>query len=346
MVSPPSATESLRRLLVHGVLVGLSSGWCASAWAQPASSEADRLFREGRELMEKGALDEACPRFAQSQALDPNTATLLNLAHCYERDAQWTRSWVTYRTAGRLALSQGRQERLETAMRRASALLEGRATLTLVADEAIHALTVRLDDIDLASEDLGVPLPITTGVHRVVATAEGKLPWRGEVKVEAGASVVMTMTPWTEAPEPAPTPEPPAIQPSGLPSTLPLMPLPRSPMLSEEPPSWWTSQRIAATTLGGLGLSAAIVASAFGGRTLTLKDDIDAACPTRDTCSEMGISLNDEAHRFALGSTVLFVAGGALAATSIVLFATSEDATVAAGPRPGGAELAWQLSWD
>lgn len=290
--------------------------------------------------MEAGELEQACPRFAQSQALDPNTATLLNLAHCYERAERWTRAWVTYRAAGRLALSQGRQERVETAMTRAENLLAGRATLELIATGARPR--VQLDDIELAPEDLGVPIPVAAGAHTLRATMKGKRSWRGQVVVEEGAHIEHALEPMVDAP-PSPVPMPPPMPPASMPSAL--IP-PRTPIPAAPPASWWTATRITAASIGGLGLAAGVIASGFGARTLALTDDIDAECPSREVCSERGIDLNDEAHRFALGSTVLFVAAGALAATSVVLFATSEDAKVVARPQPGGAEVAWRFTWD
>src|ERR1700679_1918479 len=50
----------------------------------PVAREADQLFREGREALEKGDLPRAADRFEHSQELDPSPGTLLNLAQVYE----------------------------------------------------------------------------------------------------------------------------------------------------------------------------------------------------------------------------------------------------------------------
>jgi hypothetical protein len=58
--------------------------WCASAGAQTESSEAETLFREGREAVKRGDYAVACPKFEESQRLEPANGTLLNLALCEE----------------------------------------------------------------------------------------------------------------------------------------------------------------------------------------------------------------------------------------------------------------------
>src|SRR5687767_13153220 len=57
----------------------------ASAQASSSQSQAEPLFNEGRELLEKGRFAEACPKLARSQALAPAVGTLLNLGYCWEQ---------------------------------------------------------------------------------------------------------------------------------------------------------------------------------------------------------------------------------------------------------------------
>src|SRR5258706_88865 len=87
------------------VTVGLYLGGMAiagTAQAQATSAEktaAETLFGEGKRLMDEGKFSDACPKFADSQKLDPGVGTLLNLARCYQKNGQAATAWSTYKEA-------------------------------------------------------------------------------------------------------------------------------------------------------------------------------------------------------------------------------------------------------
>src|SRR3984885_15543934 len=85
-------------------------------------SVAEALFEEGRKLVADGNFAEACPKFADSQRLDPSPATLLNLASCYEKSGRTASAWATYREAASADSAAGRAEYITTAQRHAEAL--------------------------------------------------------------------------------------------------------------------------------------------------------------------------------------------------------------------------------
>src|SRR5439155_23616159 len=91
------------------------------AYAQGASHKAaaEALFEEGRKLMAEGKVESACPKFADSQQIDPSSATLLNLANCYEKQGRTASAWATYRQAASLANANGRADHLAVAQKRA-----------------------------------------------------------------------------------------------------------------------------------------------------------------------------------------------------------------------------------
>lgn len=69
-------------------------------------------------LLQEEKAREACPKFAESQKLDPGTGTLLNLANCYEVAGQLASAWASYVEAENSAKRDHRPDRFEFAQMR------------------------------------------------------------------------------------------------------------------------------------------------------------------------------------------------------------------------------------
>jgi tetratricopeptide (TPR) repeat protein len=76
---------SLRRRTAWAAVIATTQAWTFAVRAESESTDAEILFREGREAFKKGDYAAACPKFEESQRLDPAIGTLLNLALCEER---------------------------------------------------------------------------------------------------------------------------------------------------------------------------------------------------------------------------------------------------------------------
>jgi hypothetical protein len=95
--------------------------WCNLAGAQQESpSHAETLFRQGREAVKRGDYAVACPKFEESQRLDPANGTLLNLALCEEGWGRLVEARMHLREV--LAASDLDEQRRAIAMEHAKAL--------------------------------------------------------------------------------------------------------------------------------------------------------------------------------------------------------------------------------
>ena len=71
MISESSSMIAAKRLSIAMILAG--------AFLVPTlayAQDADALFKEGRALLDAKKFDEACPKLAESQRLDPGAGTL------------------------------------------------------------------------------------------------------------------------------------------------------------------------------------------------------------------------------------------------------------------------------
>ena len=158
----------VRPFLLAAFCLG-TAGFAGAAHAQTTGAEktaAEALFGEGKRLMDQGKFSEACPKFADSQRLNPGVGTLLNLARCYQKNGQTASAWSTYKEAAGAARSAGQTDR-EGVARRESAALEPtlpKLTVTVSPENAsLSNVEIRLDGAVLPKGLWGVPAPLDSG---------------------------------------------------------------------------------------------------------------------------------------------------------------------------------------
>jgi hypothetical protein len=154
---------------------------CSLAYADPAAAEA--LFREGRALLERGELAPACEKLEASNALDPSSGTLLNLAACRLKQGRTATAWAHFVSAQRLAENQSRSEQASEAERRALELEPRLSTLTLLAPDAVPGLEVRRGGQVVQPASLGSAVPVDPGLIVIEASAPGYQSARLEITV-------------------------------------------------------------------------------------------------------------------------------------------------------------------
>jgi hypothetical protein len=175
---------------------------------------AQSLFDEGRRLMDAGRYDQACPRFADSQRLDPGGGTVLNLALCYEKQGALALASSTYGEALSLAISEHRAEREQFARERIVALAPRLPRLTLRVGDAPVGLVVQMDGNPVPASAWGMPTPIDPGRHIVDAQAPGFTPFQAVLTFAEGQQRDLAVLLAPEAPREAraAAPQPQVVQ--------------------------------------------------------------------------------------------------------------------------------------
>ncbi|HEX5098164.1 MAG TPA: hypothetical protein VFV94_01635, partial [Polyangiaceae bacterium] len=94
--------------VLTGAFVALSGMLLtAQVSAQDARAAAVLAYDQAEALMAAGKVAEACPRYAESQKLDPQLGTLLHLADCLEKKGQTASAWAAFRDASEIAEQRG-----------------------------------------------------------------------------------------------------------------------------------------------------------------------------------------------------------------------------------------------
>ena len=187
--------------------------WTRVGRAQTTSSgPAELLFVEARALQAAGRTQEACEKFAASQALEPAPGTLLNLAGCYEALGRTATAWATYRQASASALERGKPQWASVADERAQKLesLLPRIRIEMGGRKPDASVVIRLDKKVLEPGALGSSLPVDPGPHEVDATRSGATPFRRLVEPRSGHTeeVVVEFEPAASIATPSPLSKP------------------------------------------------------------------------------------------------------------------------------------------
>lgn len=139
-----------------------------------SSSLAERLFQDGRRLVEAGDHEGACAKFEASWKIDPRAVgTLLNIAQCKEATGKLATAWGLYREVAQRSRGT-RPDRVEVAEKKERELGDRLSSLTLtVPKDAPADLALRVDGLLLDRGAWSSALPADPGEHTLEASAPG-----------------------------------------------------------------------------------------------------------------------------------------------------------------------------
>ena len=282
--------------------------------------------------MVHGDFTAACPKFAESQRLDPAPGTLLNLADCEEHLGHLARAWDAWHEG--IALLPRADERLPVARQRAQALESRLPRLLLrLAPNAPPATKLRCDDTEIGPASLGVALPVDPGLHVVHAEALGRAASSTEVTLSEGETRVMDVAPGPPLPPSAQAVPPPPI------AAPPPPPAPEHGHAA-------TGVRVAGWVIGGVGLAGLGLGAATGVLTMSKKATVDVHCVPGKGCDPVGYDAARSGQTLSVESNVSFAVGAALvvAGISLVLLggAHSSPTALVFAPSRGGATFGLQ----
>ncbi len=282
------------------------------ARADGRTAMAETLFQEGRALLAKGAFADACPKLAESHALDPGDGTLLALALCHEGEGKLAQAWSELTVLA--TKSDTRADRAERARERIAAIEPQLARMAIVVPPTVRAaepaLEIVRDGIVLGRAAWGTASPVDAGTHVVEARAPGKKTARIEVTLASGR-VSEVVVPPLEAVRVDAAPAPPIAKFVAAAVASPEAPAARS--------ESGDAMRTMGLVVGGLGVVAIGTGVYFGARALGRSGRANDLCPLGRGCSAEALAANDDAKSFATTSNVAII-GGVAATTAGVLF--------------------------
>jgi hypothetical protein len=326
--------------MVHWIGIASAMAWSPSAYAQTAgdAAAAQDLFDRARKLVAQGNHAEACPKFAESQRLDPEPGTEFNLADCYEHVGKTASAWVAFAdVADRLRVTSDKA-RANVALARAAALQPKLARLTINApgDSRVSGLTIKRDGEVVRDAQWGIGVPVDPGTHAVEASAPDMQTWTSSVEVKGEGKTVSV-----DVPKLAPVPP----TPTSVPASAPVQ---DTGATAESPPRAEThgsTQRTLSYVAGAAGIGAIGIGTYFGLATLSKNNASRSDC-TGNQCGQQGFDDRKSALSDGNAATIAYGVGLAALVGGVVLYLTAP--TVTGGPTTGGpvALTPQRLQWN
>jgi hypothetical protein len=298
------------------------------------TSEAERLFREGRALLQAGDYARACPKLEQSYRLEAASGTLLGLAICHEGAEKYAAAWIEYRQVVQRAREERRQDRERAAQARADAIEPKISTLTLRLAPGLASVTglvIVRNESRIERAEWAKPMRLDPGEYVIRATAPGKRASVTTVVIEPdGRRHELTIPELTDVAAQESKPSTAAPEPVSI-SAVAKRSRPARSENRRAGPTALETGAIASMTAGALTAGAGAI---WGLMALSKKNSSDPGC-SGTVCSSETVANRNDAIRWANRSTFAFLAGGTLLAggAAMYLWESGKSARPAVGQR-------------
>ena len=314
-------TKSVAVCLVVSVALASTPRAFAATAAEKASAEQN--FEDAKKLMADGKYAEACPKFEESQKLDPGMATEYRLAECYELLGRTATAWLMFIDVADQADQQKMDDRAKVARERAAKLQPKLARI------AIAPTTPDLPDMKVLRDGEEIkrtlwtqPIPVDPGEHTVEVSAPGKKTWKTVVKAEPSVTQTVTVPALEDDPNGGAT----TTTGGGTTTTTgggdSMTTKDTSPTTSG-----WSQQKTWAVVAGGAGVVLAGVGTILylGGK--STYNDSSSHCNSSNICDQQGLDARDSGNSKAKTGSILMLVGVAGIAAGAVLWFTAPPGT-------------------
>jgi phenylpyruvate tautomerase PptA (4-oxalocrotonate tautomerase family) len=294
--------------------------WAGEAEEDPVRNEARQLAYEGIKALRAERYAEALSFLRQAEQKFHAPTHLLYMARAHVGLGELIAAHGKYVTIAiepipNYAAAAFHQARKEAAAERQQ--LQARvATVTVeVAGADVASVSVSVDGKTVEPARLAHPIAVTAGEHRIAAVGTDGQRAEQVATVAVGESKTVTLS----------------IEPESAPA-----PGPGSPGQSAPDSADGSGLTAAGAVLVAVGGAALVVGGITGGMTLSRAGDIEDTCGG-DVCPTTEEPTVDDAKTLGNVSTALFIAGGVVAATGVVLLVVApgdeSEAATAHGPR-------------
>lgn len=324
-----SARSLVAAALVAGSFVSVLST-TSSASAQSASdlASARALYKEARELRDKGDAKSALEKFKAANALAGTPITALELGRTYAALGQPVEAQETWLSVARMKVDPKESDNAKSARAEAASLAQQIAPKIpslVVKVEGVPSgatPTVTVDGASVPVEALGLPRKVDPGEHVVVGRVADGPEEKRAVTLKESESQTVTLTfaggPAVVAPPVVAKPvEEPKKQPPPPPAT------PQTEVRKKTNPIVYVGF--------GVGAAGLVVGTVGGLVTFSQKGDLDPLC-TGLVCDPSARKIVSNARTWATVSTIGFVVGGVGIAAGVVGLLMPSKEIVEVGP--------------